>query len=444
MNSDHRIKDSIVTSIYARAEEITDQVIRNPKKTGRDFTERLDRIVTSRLFGMPLMLALLATVFWITIYGANYPSDLLARLLFTLEDYLTVIFFKLNSPVWLHGVLILGMYRGLAWVISVMLPPMAIFFPIFTLLEDFGYLPRIAFNLDHLFQKAGAHGKQALTMSMGFGCNAAGIIAARIIDSPRERLVAILTNNLVPCNGRFPILIVMGTIVAGSIVGLQASGLMASLIVLGAILLGIFATLLVSKALTSTILQGESSTFVLELPPYRRPRVGQVLLRSFLDRTLFVLWRAIVVAAPAGILTWVLANISVNDLTLIAHLSNWLAPMGKAIGLDGVILLAFILGLPANEIVIPIMLMTYLAEGAMLELEGIAAIRELLLLNGWTWLTALNFIIFAIFHWPCGTTLLTIKRETGSWKWTLLSALIPTGIGIFLCFIVTKIATFFF
>lgn len=437
-------KDHIVASIFARAEEISQRVVvSNPLNPKDDFTERLDRLVTSRILGPPLMLALLAAVLWLTIFGANYPSDILARLFFRIEDYLTLFFIAIKSPPWLHGALVLGMYRSLAWVVSVMLPPMAIFFPIFTLLEDFGYLPRIAFNLDRLFHRAGAHGKQALTMTMGFGCNAAGIIAARIIDSPRERLVAILTNNLVPCNGRFPILIVMGTIVAGSIIGLKAQGFFASLVVLGAIVLGVLATLMVSKLLTSTILRGEPSYFILELPPYRVPRIGTVLIRSFLDRTLAVLWRAVVVAAPAGVLTWILANVSINDVTLIAHLANFLNPLGKAMGLDGVIILGFILGLPANEIVIPIILMSYLAEGALLELEGIVAIRELLVANGWTWLTALNFMIFAIFHWPCGTTLLTIKKETGSLKWTVLSALMPTALGVLLCILLTKIVTFF-
>ncbi len=435
MEVDH---ENLAASLYSHAERIADQVIAKSQQ-GCEFSARLDKVVTSRHFSIPLMLGLLASVLWITIVGANYPSDLLARLFFHMEDLLTMLFTKLGSPPWLHGALVLGMFRGLAWVVSVMLPPMAIFFPLFTLLEDFGYLPRLAFNLDSLFQKAGAHGKQSLTMAMGFGCNAAGIIAARIIDSPRERLLAILTNNFVPCNGRFPMLIVMGTIMAGSIVGAQMGGFMAALIVLSALVISVLATLMVSKLLTSTILRGEASFFILELPPYRRPQIGTVLVRSFLDRALTVLWRAVIVAAPCGLLTWILANVLIGDITLLTHLSNWLQPLGQAMGLDGVILLGFILGLPANEIVIPIIFMGYLSQGSLMEVQGLAAIQGVLVANGWTWLTALNFMIFTIFHWPCGTTLLTIKKETGSLKWTILSALLPTAFGVMICIVLTKI-----
>lgn len=431
-------KTNPAVSIYAQAEKIARQVVSVSADPKSSFTARLDQVVTSPVFSIPLMLALLAFVLWITISGANYPSELLATLFFRLEDYLTMIFMRLASPPWLHGMLVLGMYRGLAWVVSVMLPPMAIFFPLFTLLEDFGYLPRIAFNLDRFFQKAGAHGKQALTMAMGFGCNAAGVIATRIIDSPRERLVATLTNNFVPCNGRFPMLIAMGAIMAGGVVSAKIEGAVAVLVVLAAIVISVMATLFASRLLTSTILKGEPSFFILELPPYRRPQIGTVLVRSFLDRTLAVLWRAVVVAAPCGLLIWVLANVTVGEFTLLAHFSKWLTPLGQAMGLDGVILLGFILGLPANEIVIPIIFMGYLAEGALVEVQGIAAIKSLLVANGWTWLTALNFMIFAIFHWPCGTTLLTIKKETGSWKWTLLSALLPTLFGIIICLALTS------
>ncbi len=431
-------QSNLAASLYAEAERITAQVVRSTQNAP-SFTARLDKLVTSRLFGMPIMLGLLASILWLTILGANYPSDLLARLFFQVEDLLTMVFQRLGSPPWLHGVLILGMFRGLAWVVSVMLPPMAIFFPLFTLLEDFGYLPRLAFNLDGLFQKAGAHGKQALTMAMGFGCNAAGVIAARIIDSPRERLVAILTNNFVPCNGRFPILIVMGTIMAGSVMGVQWGGLIAALVVLVALVVSVLATLTISKLLTSTILRGELSFFILELPPYRRPQIGSILVRSFLDRTLAVLWRAVIVAAPCGIITWLLANITIGDATILAILAQWLNPLGQAMGLDGVILLGFILGLPANEIVFPIIFMGYLSQGALMEVQGFAAIQSILVANGWTWLTALNFMIFAIFHWPCATTLLTIKKETGSLKWTLVSALLPTSLGIIICLILTKL-----
>lgn len=431
-------QEHFAASFYAHAERIADQAVTKSQQ-GCEFSARLDKLVTSRHFSIPLMLGLLASVLWITIVGANYPSELLARLFFHMEDLLTTLFIKLGSPPWLYGALILGMFRGLAWVVSVMLPPMAIFFPLFTLLEDFGYLPRLAFNLDALFQKAGAHGKQSLTMAMGFGCNAAGIIAARIIDSPRERLLAILTNNFVPCNGRFPMLIVMGTIMASSVIGAQIGGLAAAMVVLVALVISVLVTLMVSKLLTSTILRGEPSFFILELPPYRKPQIGTVLVRSFFDRALTVLWRAVIVAAPCGLLTWILANVIVHDITLLAHLSNWLQPLGRAMGLDGVILLGFILGLPANEIVIPIIFMGYLSQGSLMEVQGLAVIQGVLVANGWTWLTALNFVIFTMFHWPCGTTLLTIKKETGSLKWTLLSALLPTAFGAMICIVLTKI-----
>lgn len=426
-------------SLYAQAERIAAQVVTSTQE-GPDLTARLDKLVTSPQFGVPLMLGLVASILWITIVGANYPSDLLARLFFQLEDVLTLLFARLGSPPWLHGALVLGMYRCLAWVVSVMLPPMAIFFPLFTLLEDFGYLPRLAFNLDGFFQKAGAHGKQSLTMAMGFGCNAAGVTATRIIDSPRERMVAMLTNNFVPCNGRFPILIVMGTIMASLVAGTPKGAYVAAVVVLIALIVSVLATLIISKLLTSTILRGEPSFFILELPPYRLPQVGTVLIRSFLDRTLAVLWRAVLVAAPCGMIIWILANATIGGTTLLTHLAQWLNPLGEAIGLDGVILLGFVLGLPANEIVIPIIFMGYLSAGALMEIQGLAAIETILVANGWTWLTALNFMIFAIFHWPCATTLLTIAKETNSLKWTLLSALLPTALGVSVCFILTKLA----
>lgn len=427
-------------SFYKYAEDISRRVV-SQGQNNRDFTENLDKLVTSRYFSIPLMLASLALVLWITIVGANYPSHLIATLFFRVEDLLTQLFVRLIGPRWLHGALVLGMFRGLAWVVSVMLPPMAIFFPLFALLENFGYLPRLAFNLDSLFQKAGAHGKQSLTMAMGLGCNAAGVMAARIIDSPRERLLAILTNNFVPCNGRFPMLIVMGTIMASLTMGTQTGGLAAATVVLFALIISVQATLLASRLLSSTVLRGKPSFFILELPPYRRPQIASVLLRSFLDRTLAVLWRAVLIAAPSGLLTWILANVSVQGITLFAHLSRALHPLGQAMGLDGIILLGFILGLPANEIVLPIIFMGYLSAGALLEVQGLAAIQGILIANGWTWLTALNFLIFTIFHWPCGTTLLTIKKETASLKWTILAALLPTAFGITLCVLLTKIVS---
>jgi ferrous iron transport protein B len=436
------IHDKIVSNIYAEAESLVSDVVEltNIKK---DWDHRIDDIVTSRIFGYPLMLVLLGVVFWLTITGANYPSALLADLLFGLEERFTRLFQILGAPAWLHGLVVLGTYRSLAWVVSVMLPPMAIFFPIFTLLEDLGYLPRVAFNLDRAFKRVGAHGKQALTMSIGFGCNAAGVLAARIIDSPRERLIAILTNNFVPCNGRFPTLILISTIFIGAGVASTYGNMAASAMVIGLVLVGISVTLLVSRVLSRTLLRGEPSLFSLELPPYRKPQVGRVIVRSFLDRTIFVLGRAVVIAAPAGTITWILANVYIGDLSIVAHAAGWLEPFGQALGLDGIIVLAFLLGLPANEIVIPIMLMSYLAAGAMLELNSLSAMRELLVSQGWTWVTALNVMLFSLLHFPCGTTLLTIRKETGSFKWTVLSAVITTAIAIVVCFLIAQGARIF-
>lgn len=431
--------DEPAAALYRRAEEIAARVARGSPVPRPSLTSRLDKLVISPGFGIPFMLALLAGVLWLTLVGAGYPSELLAAAFSRGERHLSLLLNTAGFPRWLHDPLVLGMYRGLAWVVAVMLPPMAIFFPLFTLLEDFGLLPRIAFNLDRSFQRAGAHGKQSLTMAMGFGCNAAGVISARIIDSPRERLIAILTNNFVPCNGRFPMLIVMGTVMAGYVVGAQIGTPVAALVVLAALVVSVSVTLGVSKVLAATILRGEPSYFILELPPYRLPQVGTILVRSFLDRALAVLWRAVIVAAPFALLTWVLANITVRDAALLSHISQWLDPLGKMMGLDGVILLGFLLGLPANEIVIPIIFMVYLSEGALMEVQGLAAFQGILQAKGWTWLTALNFMIFTILHWPCGTTLLTIKKETGELKWTLLSALLPTSLGVAVCILLTKI-----
>lgn len=437
-NNDRRnIRDDISEKIYKKAEEVRNKYVKEDKrKINRDRV--IDNYITSKIFGIPLMLLMLGVVLWITITGANIPSTIIANFLFGIEDKLTIWFNNMNSPQWLHGILVLGLYRTLAWVVSVMLPPMAIFFPLFTILEDLGYLPRVAFNLDHLFKKACAHGKQCLTMCMGFGCNAAGIIACRIIDSPRERLIAILTNNFVPCNGRFPTLIAISTVF---LVSKSASGfsLLPTLAVTALIVLGIGVTLLVSYGLSKTILKGVPSTFTLELPPYRVPQVGRVLYTSIIDRTMFVLWRAAVVAAPAGAITWILANIFIGDLSIIGHIAAFLDPFAKLIGLDGFILMAFILGLPANEIVLPILLMAYLSTGSMIEFDSIEALRKILLDHGWTYLTALNTMLFSLLHWPCGTTLFTIRKETGSLKWTALGALIPTAIAIVVCFITTII-----
>lgn len=388
------------------------------------------------------MLLTLAMIFWITISAANYPSSLLSNFFFMIEDKITVLFNFINAPIWLHGVLVLGLYRTLAWVVAVMLPPMAIFFPLFTILEDLGYLPRVAFNMDHLFKKACAHGKQCLTMCMGFGCNAAGIISCRIIESPRERLIATLTNNFVPCNGRFPTLIAISTVFLVSKGGF-GSGILPVLSVTGLVVLGIGITLLVSYLLSKTLLKGIPSSFTLELPPYRIPRIGRVLYTSIIDRTMFVLWRAIIVAAPAGAITWILGNIFIGDLSLIGHTAAFLDPAARLIGLDGFILMAFILGLPANEIVLPILLMSYLSTGSMIDFDSIDSLKHILLDNGWTYLTALNTMLFSLLHWPCATTLITIKKETNSIKWTALAAIIPTGIGIAVCMITTLIFRLF-
>jgi ferrous iron transport protein B len=434
---DESVRDRIVSNIYNEAETLASSVVSHLERRV-DWDRKIDNIVTSRILGYPLMLALLGAVFWVTLSGANVPTDMLANFFFGLEEHLSALFFQFGAPDWLHGLVVLGTYRALAWVVSVMLPPMAIFFPIFTLLEDLGYLPRVAFNLDRAFKRVGAHGKQALTMSMGFGCNAAGVIAARIIDSPRERMIAILTNNFVPCNGRFPAIIAISMIfLAGGVISVYGTILAAAMVV-ALILIGISVTLLVSWLLSKTLLRGEPSTFTLELPPYRKPQIIPVIVRSLFDRTLFVLTRAVIVAAPAGALTWIFANIYIGDLSVIGYVAGWLDPFARAIGLDGIIVLAFILGLPANEIVVPIMVMSYLAAGSMLEFDSLLAFRQLLLSQNWTMLTALNFMIFSLLHFPCGTTLLTIRKETGSLKWTVLAATIPTIVAVLVCFIIAQ------
>nr|WP_242976760.1 ferrous iron transport protein B [Clostridium cochlearium] len=436
-NEDKDLRDDIVLTMVSIAENISKQVVSFEDKSYNEFDRKIDDILTSKIFGIPVMIALLALTLWITIEGANVPSEMLANMFSNLEKKLTA-FFMARGLEKLHGPLILGVYRTLGWVISVMLPPMAIFFPLFTLLEDLGYLPRVAFNLDNFFKKACAHGKQALTMCMGFGCNAAGVIGCRIIDSPRERLIAIITNTFVPCNGRFPILISITMIFIASNFSGSFNGVIAALTVTLIIILGIIATLLSSKLLSKTLLKGEPSSFTLELPPYRKPKVGQILIRSILDRTLFVLGRAIVVAAPAGLILWFFANTYVGDNSILQICANFLNPFAKAIGMDGYILLAFILGLPANEIVIPIIIMSYMSAGALIEFQNLSTLRDLLIANGWTIVTAINVMIFTLMHFPCGTTLLTIRKETGSFKWTLVSFLLPTLFGIVVCFLVTQ------
>ena len=438
-----QFRDLIVTEIIKTCENISNETITFEEKKYAERDRKIDKILTSKLTGIPIMIVLLFCVFWITISGANVPSSLLATGLFSLEKPISNFFLWVSAPEWLRSIFVDGIYRTLAWVISVMLPPMAIFFPLFTLLEDLGYLPRIAFNLDNFFRKACAHGKQALTMCMGFGCNAAGIIGCRIIDSPRERLIAIITNNFVPCNGRFPTLIaIITTFLAGTMGGLFQS-ITSTLILTGVIVLGVTMTVLISKLLSKTILKGVPSSFNLELPPYRRPQIGRVIVRSIFDRTLFVLGRAVIVAAPAGLIIWILANIHVGDLSLLAHCAGFLDPFARLLGLDGYILMAFILGFPANEIVIPIIIMSYMATGTLTDLENLSDLHALFVSHGWTWLTAVCTMLFSLMHWPCGTTCLTIKKETQSLKWTLISFAIPTMTGIVVCLIVANIARLF-
>lgn len=432
------LKDEIVSSLVLKSESISKMVLSVSNSKYNDKDRKIDNIITSKKYGIPLMILLLGIIFWITITGANYPSELLSKFLFSIQDKLTELFVYIGAPSWLEGILIQGMYRTLAWVIAVMLPPMAIFFPLFTLLEDLGYLPRVAFNLDNFFKKSNACGKQALTMCMGFGCNAAGIVGCRIIDSPRERLIAIITNNFVPCNGRFPTLITIITMFFTGIFIGPFRSLASTVLLTLVILLGIFMTLMISKLLSKTILKGIPTTFTLELPPYRKPQIGKIIVRSIFDRTLFVLVRAISVAAPAGIIIWVMANISIGDLSILTHCANFLDPFAHYLGLDGYILMAFILGFPANEIVFPIIIMSYMATGSLLELGSTTELYNLLSANGWTWVTAVSVMLFCLMHWPCSTTCLTIKKETQSFKWTLISFLVPTITGMIICFVFTS------
>ncbi len=438
--SQEKFKDLIVTGLVECAEKIAAETVNTDYPDYNERDRRLDRIFTSRVTGYPVMIGLLALIFWLTITGANYPSRLLSDLLFSIQDQLTAVFTAAGAPSWLHGMVVLGIYRSLAWIISVMLPPMAIFFPLFTLLEDSGYLPRIAFNLDKPFQCCQACGKQALTMAMGFGCNAAGVTGCRIIDSPRERLIAILTNSFVPCNGRFPTLIALISMFLVVMPEGPLSSLTSSLMLTLFILLGITMTFFASRLLSATILKGVPSSFTLELPPYRRPQIGKVIIRSVFDRTLFVLGRAACVAAPAGLVIWLVANISVGSGSLLSHCARFFDPFARLLGLDGVILTAFLLGLPANEIVMPIILMAYTAQGSLMDFSSLTELRQLLTANGWTWITAVCTILFSLMHWPCSTTLLTIHKETGSWKWTLIAFLLPTLFGMALCFLFAQTA----
>jgi ferrous iron transport protein B len=443
--------DSLMASIYNDAARISDRVVTRVGERPRfDWDRTLDRVLTSRWTGLPVMLMLLTVVFWITIAGSNVPSALLASLLLdTVHPFLKSVSAQIGLPFWIDGLALDGVYLSAAWVISVMLPPMAIFFPLFTILEDFGYLPRVAFNLDNLFRKAGAHGKQALSMSMGYGCNAAGVISTRIIDSPRERLIAIITNNFALCNGRWPTQILIATLFIGSLAPAGLAGLVSASAVVAVVLLGIALTFLTSWFLSRTILKGEPSTFSLELPPYRPPRILQTLYTSLIDRTIFVLWRAVVFAVPAGAVIWLSSNIHVGDLSVAEHAINWMHPFGLLIGLNGVILLAYIIAIPANEIVIPtILMLTVLSAGVagygegagvMFELEEHIAYMSVLNAGGWTLLTAVNLMLFSLVHNPCSTTLYTIYKETGSAKWTAVSALLPIAMGLTLCFLVAQV-----
>lgn len=435
-----KFRDEIVSTLVKKAEEISKAVVSYSIEKYNERDRKIDKILTSKKFGIPIMILLLGIILWITITGANYPSQVLSKLLFYIQDKLTEFFMWIKAPAWLEGILVQGMYRTLAWVVSVMLPPMAIFFPLFTLLEDLGYLPRIAFNLDNFFRKCNACGKQALTMCMGFGCNAAGIVGCRIIDSPRERLISIITNNFVPCNGRFPMLIAVITMFfTGYFIG-PLKSIISTIILLFVIILGIVMTFLISKILSKTILKGVPSSFTLELPPYRKPQIGKIIIRSIFDRTLFVLGRAVSVAAPAGIIIWIMANIKVGNMSILSHCAEFLNQFANIIGLDGYILMAFILGFPANEIVIPIIIMSYMATGSLVEINSMTELHSLLISNGWSIITAICVMLFSLMHWPCSTTCLTIKKETKSIKWTLISFLVPTVTGMIICFIFTSMA----
>lgn len=434
--------DELIEAIYTSAATIADRSVMHPGERERfDLSRKIDRIVTSRIWGFPLMIALFTLVFWITIEGANIPSGMLAALLIDGgQPFLKGLAASIGMPWWLDGLLIDGMYLTTAWVISVMLPPMAIFFPLFTLLEDLGYLPRVAFNLDSIFKKSGAHGKQSLSMMMGFGCNAAGVVATRIIDSPRERLIAILTNNFALCNGRWPTQILIATVFLGALVPAYLAGFVSAMAVVAVAGLGVLLSFVVSWALSRTLLKGEVSTFSLELPPYRPPNILQTIYTSMIDRTMFVLWRAVVFALPAGAVIWLSANITLGDASIAAHMIRLLQPVGWLMGLNGVILVAYIVAIPANEIVIPtILMLTVLitghhdlgaGAGVMFDLGADEGVRALFDLGGWTVLTAINLMLFSLIHNPCSTTIYTIYKETKSARWTAIATFMPVALGL--------------
>ena len=441
--------EQIMETTFTEAANIADRAVTRPGEKPRfDLDRTIDRVVTSRWLGFPIMLLLFALVFWLTIIGANYPSKMIAELLIgRVYPFLLNIAASIGMPWWLSGVLIDGMYLATAWVVSVMLPPMMIFFPLFTLLEDFGYLPRVAFNLDKAFKKSGAHGKQSLTMMMGFGCNAAGIISTRIIDSPRERLIAMITNNFALCNGRWPTQILIATLFIGALVPTYLAGLISAGAVLAIAVLGVMLSFGVSWALSRTVLKGEVSTFSLELPPYRPPQILKTIYTSIIDRTFFVLWRAIIFAMPAGAVIWLVANITINGVSLAEYIIYVLNPLALVFGLNGIILLAYIVAIPANEIVIPtILMLTVLVLGVNAEAgtgvmfeTGENATRALLVASGWTLLTAINLMLFSLLHNPCSTTLYTIYKETGNKKWVTISALLPLAMGFAATFVVAQV-----
>jgi ferrous iron transport protein B len=438
-------RDEIVKSLYTEAEQIAKRAVKTATDKKYDFDQKIDRLVTSPLTGLPIMLLLLGLVIWLTVTGANIVSAWIATLLFGIGNFGRELFNQIGMPWWITGFIWDGVYLGLAWVVSVMLPPMMIFFPAFTFLEDLGYLPRVAFNMDWLFKKTGAHGKQSLTMAMGFGCNAAGVVATRVIDSPRERLIAILTNNFVPCNGRFPTLIMLATVFVAASFPPAITSLVAAGTVVGVVLIGVGFTFLASWTLSRTVLKGEASAFTLELPPYRRPNASRILYTSIIDRTIFVLWRAMQTAAPAGAIIWVLANIPVGDTSLAITISNWLNPFGVLLGLDGVILLSYIIAIPANEIVVPTMMMLYTGAGMMINgpANSTDIYNLLVYQNGWTMLTAINLMLFSLLHNPCATTIITIFKETKSYKWATLSVVMTLGTAFLVTFLTASIARFF-
>lgn len=442
--------DSLMETIYSDAAAISAKAIKlSGEKSSFDLDKVIDKTVTSRWLGFPIMFLILAVVFWITIIGANIPSQMIASLLIdNFHPVLKSFAGSIGSPSWLSGVLIDGAYLAMAWVISVMLPPMAIFFPLFTLLEDFGYLPRVAFNMDNLYRKVGAHGKQSLTMTMGFGCNAAGIVATRIIDSPRERLIAIITNNFSLCNGRWPTQILIATIFIGGAAPAYLAGIASAAAVVFVAVLGIVLSLIVSWILSKSLLKGEASAFSLELPPYRPPRILRTLYTSLIDRTIIVLWRAVVFAVPAGIVIWLVSNIQIEGVSLAKYFVDWANPFGILIGLNGVILLAYIIAIPANEIVIPtILMLTVLTTnigggagaGVLFELDSANATAQILQAGSWTLLTGICLMLFSLVHNPCSTTIYTIYKETGSIKWTAVSTFLPILMGFAICFFVAQI-----